>query len=477
MEYHEAVKEFSEYFQTEAYESVAESIKNDEDIHVNCKELELFSPQLFHYIQSDPENAMNAGEEALQSVDIVNDDIDIKLKQFPDEDFIQIKNLRAEHIGNLVALEGVVTDTDGLQAAMVSGIFECSHCGDRYKKEQEVDEKNPEPPIKCDCGSRDFELVERNLVDYQKFELTGDKSIKCEVIDGVIGHRGGVIEKFVTVYGVYKVDADNLPFVEVNNVEFKEKKPSEVIEEDLEKINVDPENLEDPKDIEEFIGSLNRDKFEDLLAEIFRKAGWHAEVTQKSGDQGIDVEARKRFPVHRKYLIQAKYNSEGNKLNADHVRNYNSLKEQEVGVDQVILATTSSFTSQAEYLGDKLDIELWDRNDILVRLAQLGSIEEESVLEVTEGQLKKEQEQDKEGYFDSGVMESEIKSDNRENLLTIKSLIKQEEQEEKPFVKISKIVKKAEKEGIKPETTEEIIKRLKREGELFERKQNHIEII
>jgi hypothetical protein len=53
------------------------------------------------------------------------------------------------------------------------------------------------------------------------------------------------------------------------------------------------------------------------------------------------------------------------------VRNYRTIYEQEEGVDAVAIATTSSFTGDAEELAEDLDMYTLDMDDILHQLASI----------------------------------------------------------------------------------------------------------
>jgi hypothetical protein len=109
------------------------------------------------------------------------------------------------------------------------------------------------------------------------------------------------------------------------------------------------------------LSSVDDQEFEELIADIWEKRGWDTEVTQKSVDKGVDIRAHKYTPYERKILIQAKKFSEGNKVGSEEVQQYYSLKDQEDKVDEVLIVTTSEFTSQAEELAESLNVKLVDK--------------------------------------------------------------------------------------------------------------------
>ena len=105
---------------------------------------------------------------------------------------------------------------------------------------------------------------------------------------------------------------------------------------------------------------MNGHKFEYKCAQMLRRKGFHhVEVTKKSGDQGVDIIAYKRFS---KYAVQCKYYSYpvGNK----------AVQEVYAGgkyydCDRCIVMTNGTFTKAAISAANKLDVKLWDNCSML----------------------------------------------------------------------------------------------------------------
>lgn len=127
---------------------------------------------------------------------------------------------------------------------------------------------------------------------------------------------------------------------------------SEGIEETEKGITLDHLKEIDPYDFEEFV------------AKVWGGMGYETEVTQDAQDRGVDVEAEKAEPYDKKVLIQAKRNSDGNKVSAPTVRKCSGLKHDN-GVDEVIIVTTTSYTSQAHEEADKYNVKLIDGKKLL----------------------------------------------------------------------------------------------------------------
>jgi len=107
-------------------------------------------------------------------------------------------------------------------------------------------------------------------------------------------------------------------------------------------------------------------EFEKLIAKLFRKMGYDAEVTKTSGDQGIDVIAIKNG---FKYGIQAKcYSSQ--------VSN-SAIQEAVAGkafysLNKVIVVTNNYFTKSAIKLAEANNVILWDRTILKEKLMYLN---------------------------------------------------------------------------------------------------------
>lgn len=114
------------------------------------------------------------------------------------------------------------------------------------------------------------------------------------------------------------------------------------------------------------IDLMDGTEFEELIAKLFRKMGYDAEVTKASGDQGVDVIATKNG---FKYGIQAKcYSGQvGNSAIQEVVagKTYYSL-------NKAIVVTNNFFTKSAIKLAEANGVVLWDRNILKEKLIYIN---------------------------------------------------------------------------------------------------------
>lgn len=121
--------------------------------------------------------------------------------------------------------------------------------------------------------------------------------------------------------------------------------------------------------------ALSPRHFEQFVADVWQECqGWQTEVMQKGPDKGLDVIGQ---PPNggQKTAVQCKRYAEGNKITSRHIQQYAALRQQWPDVSGVTVVTTSSFTTDAEDLADRLDVKCLDGDD-LVRLTERYSATE-----------------------------------------------------------------------------------------------------
>ncbi len=170
MDYGEAVTKFEEFF-TERYEDevIQAEKRGDESVVVEYKQIDRFSFELTEYLKENPEQGIDAAEEGVLAIELLESEMSIRFVNMPEEDYVLLKNLRSEHIGKFVPVEGMIKRATQVKPEVVSAVFECTQCGDRYTKEQDSSELKS--PYKCECGSKRFKPLEKNMTDTQVVTL------------------------------------------------------------------------------------------------------------------------------------------------------------------------------------------------------------------------------------------------------------------------------------------------------------------
>jgi len=91
---------------------------------------------------------------------------------------------------------------------------------------------------------------------------------------------------------------------------------------------------------------LSPRQFEELIAEIWDRFGYHIELTKRTRDGGRDIIAVRQAEAEMKLLIECKRYASDNKVGVSLVRSLYGVKIHD-GATKAILATTSTFTKDA----------------------------------------------------------------------------------------------------------------------------------
>lgn len=133
-----------------------------------------------------------------------------------------------------------------------------------------------------------------------------------------------------------------------------------------------PELVYALKDSPYLLRNLSSREFEEVVAEVFRAKGFIVDLTKKTRDGGKDIIAihTDLLGIQSKYFIECKHYGESKKVGVDIVRALHGVMNTKDGPNKTILATTSTFTSEANKfvkneVASKWDMTLADYEDIV----------------------------------------------------------------------------------------------------------------
>ncbi|MCX6742092.1 MAG: minichromosome maintenance protein MCM [Candidatus Pacearchaeota archaeon] len=159
-------KEFFEYYRTQIGKSAK---KGEKAIHVSFQDIASFSNTLADQLLAKPEEVLSVMELALDEVGLVSN-AKIRLLDMPASQHIKIRQIRSRHIGQLIAIEGIVRQASDVRPQIVNAKFECPQCGTLISVLQ-VEKKFAEPS-RCSCGRKmGFKLISKEMVDAQRLVL------------------------------------------------------------------------------------------------------------------------------------------------------------------------------------------------------------------------------------------------------------------------------------------------------------------
>jgi len=109
-------------------------------------------------------------------------------------------------------------------------------------------------------------------------------------------------------------------------------------------------------------------EFEHLIADLYSSKGYHAEVSQQSNDQGIDVRV---YGSCKELIVQVKQYSEGNNVGRPTIQQTAGVREL-FGADIAVVITSSKFTKTAREAADEYgpSMKIINGADLLQQLSR-----------------------------------------------------------------------------------------------------------
>ena len=236
------------------------SAENGVSLVIDFDDLLSYDRVLADILVESPSVFLESASKAIQQVMMVEDPeyaqkvktFHARIRRLPESFHVKIREIRARHLGKLIAVEGIVTKISPVKQELVEAVFRCKTCGHEEVVRQE--EGSLVKPTQCpECSregrkSQGFVLVaeKSRFVDVQKFVLQEKpeelppgqlpRSIEVVVRDDLVdtvrpGDR-------VTVVGFLRVEEDKKflknappvyhPYMEANYVEVAAKETLDV---------------------------------------------------------------------------------------------------------------------------------------------------------------------------------------------------------------------------------------------------------
>jgi len=182
MKKEEIVDRFSEFLRENYYKDLATAVtEKKKSLEVDFSLIDRFDPELVDEILKNPEDTLKFLEESVEQIDLPQKGkIHIRFFNLPETTEIRIRNIRAEHIGKLLSVDGVVKRASEVRPEISEIVFECPDCGKGISVIQTEKDKTIRIPNRCSsCGARrGFRKVEQKLYDArwvaieEPFEIT-----------------------------------------------------------------------------------------------------------------------------------------------------------------------------------------------------------------------------------------------------------------------------------------------------------------
>lgn len=152
---------FDSYYKQEIGRVLLEGKKS---LVVDYLLLEKFNVELADKLFNFPEEFFSIVEEALVELEPSLEDVRVRFFNFPKNLETRIRNLRAENIGKLVIVDGIVKRASEVRPEIQEITFECQDC--HYRISITQTERSIKKPNRCQrCGSLNLEIVEEKIYD------------------------------------------------------------------------------------------------------------------------------------------------------------------------------------------------------------------------------------------------------------------------------------------------------------------------
>jgi len=194
---------FSERGRRHELTTIADLYPESRSFNVEFSAIERFNPDMARHLMDKPTEVLEAAENAVQ--EIVPPEkkghamVHVRVMNLPEDAKVEIRKIRAEHLGKLISVQGLVRKATEVRPRLVTAEFQCMRCGRYISLEQ--DGLQFREPLECPqdqggcgraAGSTRFKLLveESSFIDTQKIEVQESPE----------GLRGGAEPQRLTAY-------------------------------------------------------------------------------------------------------------------------------------------------------------------------------------------------------------------------------------------------------------------------------------
>ncbi len=162
--------------------ALADAYPEERSLYIDYPDVERFDTDLAIHLLRHPQAAIYSAEQAIARFVPPTEEahIHFRVQGIPRDIRVEIRDLRAKHLGTLVSVEGLVRKATEVRPRLTEAVFQCLRCSMIIKEAQE--EMDFREPLECyenqgGCGrspgSTKFKLIDEGsqFVDTQKIEI------------------------------------------------------------------------------------------------------------------------------------------------------------------------------------------------------------------------------------------------------------------------------------------------------------------
>jgi replicative DNA helicase Mcm len=157
---------------------LADSYPDERSLKIRFSDIDKFDPDFAEELMENPEQTLEAAHAAMLELDlpmdVYMDRAHVRIAELPRH--FKTRELRSDHIGKLLAIDGLVRTATEVRPKIVSAAFQCQRCGFTFFKEQ-TGNKFEDQNLKCmnqACdrgGPFKLMLAQSKFVDAQKIRV------------------------------------------------------------------------------------------------------------------------------------------------------------------------------------------------------------------------------------------------------------------------------------------------------------------
>ena len=196
---------WDEFFASTRYRAdiaaLADRYPEHRSLYVPYRDIDEFDYEMAAFILERPDFALDAATDAAKAMMPPGRGIEINVRivELPRDSRVEIRDLRATHLGKLIAIEGLVRKATEVRPRTTRAMFECARCGAEIWERQTG--MSFREPMEC---YKDLGGCEK-AHNQTKFTLVPEKSIymdtqKIEVQESPEGLRGGAQPERLTAF-------------------------------------------------------------------------------------------------------------------------------------------------------------------------------------------------------------------------------------------------------------------------------------
>lgn len=154
-----------DFLKSRYYKEIARVVETgSKSLVIDYKTLDKFNVKLADQLLENPQEIIKIFESAVETFDFVKKPLNIRISNLPQSSVIRIRDIRSEHIGTLIAIEGQVKTASDVRPIAREIIFECPTCANQIIVKQT--QTRIKYPGVCKCGRKsNFKIVKQKLVD------------------------------------------------------------------------------------------------------------------------------------------------------------------------------------------------------------------------------------------------------------------------------------------------------------------------